>query len=751
MSDLTDQWLAALFADSGGLEAGGALVATGGYGRRELAPGSDLDLLLLLPAGVEGSVAAAIADRLWYPVWDSGLRLDHTVRSPSEVRRVAAEDIRSLLGLLDARHLSGSPELSAQVRSSVLADWRALAPKRLPELVATARERAARSGDVAYALEPDLKESRGGLRDLTVLRAIAASWVTDGPREGLDGARDTLLDVRDALHAVTGRASDRLVQQEQDEVAALLGWSDRDHLLRRVGMAGRSIAYALDLTFHQVERDAQTSRLRSRLVRGRRRLVAAPPRTPLADGVVEQDGQAVLARDARPDRDASLVLRAAAAAAQYGIRLAPPTIERLAAEAPALTEPWSADARDGLISLLGAGTAALPVWEALDQAGLVTRMLPDWERVRSRPQRNPVHRFTVDRHLVETASVASRFTRRVDRPDLLLVGALLHDIGKGWPGDHTVAGERVVADVAPRLGFDDADSAILVQLVRHHLLLPNTATQRDLDDPATASMVAEQVGSSAQLDLLHALAEADGLATGPGAWGDWKARLVADLVARTHRLLRGQPAPPVARLSAEEVALANRPGLSVLAAHDSNGLRITVVAPDRGGLLATVAGVLAVHRLEVRRATADLVGASAVQVWTVHPEFGGSDDIAAVREDIIRSLAGQWDARAILARRERHRDQPTASAGPVAAILECASERATVLEVRAHDRPGLVHEIAHVIAECGASVRSAVVSTLGSEVVDVFYLVGPHGRPLDETTTAELLQAVRTVLRSDAW
>ncbi len=162
--------------------------------------------------------------------------------------------------------------------------------------------------------------------------------------------------------------------------------------------------------------------------------------------------------------------------------------------------------------------------------------------MRCRPQRNAVHLWTVDRHLIETAVRASAFTRRVSRPDLLLIAALLHDIGKGWPGDHSV-GEVIARDVAARIGFDPADVTVVATLVRHHLLLVETATRRDLDDPATVRSVAEAVGSPGTLELLHALTEADALATGPAAWSSWRAALVADLVKRVSAVLAGQ-APP---------------------------------------------------------------------------------------------------------------------------------------------------------------------------------------------------------------
>ena len=195
------------------------------------------------------------------------------------------------------------------------------------------------------------------------------------------------------------------------------------------------------------------------------------------------------------------------------------------------------------MALLLEGPRAIPVLESLDQAELLTRMLPEWAPVRSRPQRNAYHRFTVDRHLWEAATQAARLADRVARPDLLVIGALLHDLGKGYPGDHTERGEELVAAIGPRMGFDERDTAQLVGLVRHHLLLPDVATRRDLDDPETIDMVAEAVGTVGFLDLLHALTEADSLATGSSAWSPWKAELVEELVERV-RIRLGSAAGP---------------------------------------------------------------------------------------------------------------------------------------------------------------------------------------------------------------
>ncbi len=167
--------------------------------------------------------------------------------------------------------------------------------------------------------------------------------------------------------------------------------------------------------------------------------------------------------------------------------------------------------------------------ESLDQRGLLVKVLPEWEPVRSRPQRNAYHRYTVDRHLWEAAANAAALADRVSRPDLLVVGALLHDLGKGYPGDHTEVGIELVGRIAPRMGFGRTDTEVLAQMVRHHLLLPDVATRRDLSDDVTIDAVAEAVGNARVLELLAALTEADSLATGPSAWGTWKSELVAEL------------------------------------------------------------------------------------------------------------------------------------------------------------------------------------------------------------------------------
>ncbi|WP_055524133.1 [protein-PII] uridylyltransferase [Streptomyces graminilatus] len=794
LSELTDDWLTGLFtAAAEALQAaqgvqgvpgaqgprGVSLVAVGGYGRGELSPRSDLDLLLLHD-GSDSAGVAALADRLWYPVWDLGLALDHSVRTPAEARKVSGEDLKVQLGLLDARHLAGDLGLTAGLRTAVLADWRNQAPKRLPELQELCAERAERQGELQYLLEPDLKEARGGLRDATALRAVAASWLADAPREGLAEARRRLLDVRDALHLATGRATDRLALQEQDQVAAELGLLDADTLLRQVYEAARVVSYASDVTWREVGRV-----LRSRAVRPRLRAMLGggkpvAERSPLAEGVVEQDGEVVLARAARPDRDPVLPLRAAAAAAQAGLPLSLHAVRRMAAAARPLPTPWPAEAREQLVTLLGSGRPTIDVWEALEAEGLITHLLPDWERVRCRPQRNAVHIWTVDRHLIETAVRASEFTRRVSRPDLLLVSALLHDIGKGWPGDHSVAGEIIAKDVAARIGFDRADVAVLATLVRHHLLLVDTATRRDLEDPATVRAVAEAVGTQSTLELLHALTESDALATGPAAWSSWRGSLVADLVKRVAAVLSGDAPeePEAAAPTAEQERLAieafrtGGPVLSLRAQTEPPaeasaeeepsgdpeplGVELLIAVPDQPGVLPAVAGVLAMHRLTVRTAelrALDLPdgveGAVLLLDWRVAAEYGSLPQAARLRADLVRALDGSLDITGRLAERDAAYPRRRGVLAPAARVTvhPTASRLATVIEVRAQDAPGLLHRIGRALEDARVRVRSMHVSTLGSNAVDAFYVTNAGGAPLPGAEASAVARKLEEMLR----
>ncbi|MFC8850734.1 MULTISPECIES: [protein-PII] uridylyltransferase [unclassified Micromonospora] len=719
-----DRWLAGLLPQRAGI----ALVAVGGLGRRQCAPYGDLDLVLV-HAGVPGM--DELAPQVWYPIWDAGLRLDHSVRTLAEALSVAQDDVKVALGLLDARHVAGDRELADTLARTAVDHWRRTAVRQLPALREITEARWQAHGELAFLLEGDLKEAAGGLRDVGILRAIATAGITDALRPAVRAAHLRLLDTRDALHEQAGRRVDRLVAQERDGVAARLGLRqpsgeaaaaavaahDGDVLLRRVAGDARTISHALDDAWRAADR------LRS----GRRRGAdPRPVRRPVARDVVEHDGELVLARTAIGARpDPSLSLRMAAAAATTRLPIARATCEWLAAYCPPLPSPWPADARAALVTLLGAGPGLVPAWETCDRYGLIDGWLPEWTRMRSLPQHNPVHRYTLDRHLVQTAYEASRHTREVDRPDLLLLGAFLHDIGKGLPADggadHSTVGAPLAEAVVARIGLPEPEVALIGTLVRLHLLLPDVATRRDLSDPVTIARVAEAVGDSTTLDLLHALVRADAAATGPAAWSDWKGRLVAELVARVRTALDTGvlPAPP-----APDPALLDGP----LPVVHLTGDRVAVAAADRSGLLATVAGCLALHRLEVLSADASTVDGRALVECRVQPRYGLPPDPIALGGDLRRAVAGDVS----VTQRLRGRALAARGSGAAPRVVwhRDAATDAVVLELRAADAAGLLYRVTCALDEAGAQVRAARISTLGGDVVDAFYLVG--GWPSDD-------------------
>ncbi|TFV63467.1 UNVERIFIED_ORG: [protein-PII] uridylyltransferase [Bacillus sp. AZ43] len=722
---------------------GVALVAVGSLGRRELPPYGDLDLVLVHEGRPE---IAAIADALWYPVWDAGLRLDHSVRSVTEAVSVASTDVKAGLGLLDARLVAGDAELAGRLRTSTLASWRQAAARLLPQLRDIRRERARQVGELAFLLEPDLKEAYGGLREGQVLRAVAAAQLGDEPGAELEQAYGLLLDVRDELRRRSGRPSDVLVRQEQRPVAAALGLTDEDALLREVSLAGRRLAFVADESWRRVEA-ALVRRPRGRYRRVRRE--------PLAEGVVRQGDEVVLAQGAKPAADPGLLLRAAAAAARADLLLSPYTLKVLAVHSPPVPEPWPAEVRWSFLRLLASGRAAVPVLEQLDQEGLLARLLPEWDRVRSLPQRHPWHRFTVDRHLIEAAAAAAELTRDVDRPDLLLVAALLHDIGKGWPGDHSEVGEPIAAGVAERMGFAPPDVAVLGTLVRHHLLLPATATRRDIDDPATIDRVAATIGHDAGvLQLLHALAQADGAATSASAWSPWKAHLVAALVARVQARIGGGPMPepePVLHPGGAQVVaplpdVAGATGAVTVGIADvADGQQVTVRAPDRPGLLSTCAGVLALNQLDVRAAKTSVEDGYATSVFAVRPRFGRAPVPEILADAVRAALEGTLPLAERLRQREADYRQDGGRSAPPRISWhdsEVSGAATGIVEVRATDRAGLLYRLTAAITGEGLDVTSARIETLGADAVDCFYVCNPSGSPVEPDQRARVDRAL---------
>lgn len=705
-----------------------ALVAVGGYGREELAPYSDLDVLLVHDAEV---VSGEWAAKIWYPLWDSGQKIDHAVRSFPEVLEQAATDLKVALGLLDLRHLAGDPNLTLRLRTDILAAWRRSAKQRLPELRELVRDRGRLLGEIAHVSVPDIKEATGGLRDATVLKALSATWLVDVPHGELESGRQGMLDVRDVVHQVAGRGTDRIVPEFWADMAPLLDLPDAAAVQLHVRSLGRRMTHLSRLTWRRADsvlRRPATSAANRR-----------PQLTSLGDGLAVAYEEIVLDRDARPGSDPFLLLRAAAEAAERDLVLEPSTTARLIAEAPPIPEPWPAEARDLLVRLLAAGRGMLAVWETLDETGALEMLLPEWERVRLLPHASVVHRFTVDRHLVETCIEASSLIRRVSRPDVLMVAALLHDIGKGQRTEHCVAGEPIAREIARRLGFDERETELIAALVRWHLLLPETATTRDPEDPLTVGLVTERIKDREELELLAALTEADAKATSEKAWTTWRSSLIRSLVRRAsvelseHLTFEETPRqteiPDSVRTKVGSVA--------VTVAEHEDGSTVTVMSADRVGLLADAAALLALQRISIRAAriwTEDGIGCSEWQVART------GLDPHLLRERLEGIIEGRLDVTG------RLRVVDAADLAPIVVVHAEASERATVIEVRAADRPGVVYLVCAALARLGLTVRSAHVDTLGPQAVDVFYVQESEGVALAADRAAQAAEAIRAAL-----
>ncbi len=761
-SNSADSWLSSLFLDVVGDQADKlALVAVGGFGRRELCPGSDLDVLLLHHPKLKN--VKKIADSIWYPVWDQGVHLDHSVRTPKQVTAMAKDDLKVLLGLLDGRVIVGNQALADDVLGNVLELWRQNVANSIGQLLEIVTSRHLIRGEVAYMLEPDLKEDRGGLRDLHAISCLGKALIEVGEfswSEDLEQAKQILMSVRVEIQRLSGKETNLLTLQDQDLVASRLSLASSQVLMDQIAFAGRVVSWNFD---------------RASQIGHRRTLSSAKPVPPvlLARNLEMRDQEIwVVGQDGNPpdrgDLDCTLAVRAAVQAAQSGCPISISSLQLLADGIVAPPVPWPQHLLQQFVALLGMGKASISEIESLDQVGIFEKLIEEWKYVRHKPQRNAFHRFTVDRHLCETAAEAAEEVRSVSRPDLLLLGALLHDIGKGFPGDHTEVGIEVAGHIAERMGLPKCDIEIIQAMVAHHLLLPDTAAKRDLDDPNTIDIVASKVADPELLLLLGCLAKADSLATGPSMSSPWKLRMIDDLVGRVHhKLTGGQDHITTIELSLDETTVGliekvTENGLVAISSSllaDSDGWELNVVARDQVGLLARVTGVLSLNGLVVRSAQVSQAAPGlARESFVVESRFDRVPNWEKLQNDLEIFLGSDRDIKEHLEQKELEyagskRLGAALPAEPRVIFDNEASNRATIIEVRTPDAIGVLFRIASTLAELELNIITAKVQTLGHEVVDTFYVnkIGssPSLKVLDETSLGRIQSSLLEALSSN--
>lgn len=780
LTETLDRCLAALLPPEMGERL--AVVAVGGYGRGELCLHSDVDVMLLHG----GRLPVGAVEAVLYPLWDARLTVGHAVRSIKEALMAARERTETATALFDARLVAGDAALVAELREGL---GRLLRRGRLDlagPLLAAERERRAREPDQLQ--EANLKDGRGGLRALQALhwwrlaRALA-DGETEPPTPEEDEARAVLLAVRNALHAVAGRRFDVYAFDLRAPAAAWLGLD--------VHTAGQRLYTAMRAVDRRVTAHWGEALAVPALTPGWRPRIAAlwPPR---------RAGAAPVASSVAPTSPLALAARALARPAGRPVFTAEEAELIRSAGGPA----WDRADRAALLRLLAAGRRGWEVFTALDELGWVARALPEWRHTVAAPQHVPFHLYPLDVHLWRTVLellAISRpeggepwcheVARELHTLDDALLTALLHDIGKGWPGDHAVVGAEAAAAFCRRARFGPALTGAVTRAVRHHLLLPTVATRRDIDDPRVVMHVADLAGDPRTLRILFLLAVADARATGPAVWTPWKASLVRALFARAadelaRRASAEQRSPLAERLLRElERAAAERfePGLvrehvqamppSYLPSFapqdilrhlelmspppEPGGVRVdvragtaatnvVVVAHDRPGLLAVLSGVFALHNVSVLDGRF-FTRADGIVLDSFHvvDALGGTIEErrwARLRADMARAVRGELPLEDLLREKARAYRRPGGDGRVEVLVDTAASEGFTVIEVHCADRVGLLHDIARALFELELDIRLAKVDTLGRDVVDTFYVRGVDGEPVRDP---DRLEAIR--------
>ena len=768
-----DSAIASLF-ETAGPPAGVVLAAVGGYGRMHLFPRSDIDLLFVHDGRAPAEIAR-VTEQVLYPLWDAKLEVGHAVRTPSECEAIATERLDALTSMLDVRPIAGDGELATEVRDRVRAVAAADVAAFARALEADARDREQRFGAATHLLEPELKSGAGGLRDVQAVRWLTSvagdALVRIAERQALDEAEEFLTRARSALHLEAAKRTDRLPLELQAEIAGAMGFVDEPRLIAEDGLMRAVFEHARQV----------------RWIGGNVLVRAAR-------------GSSMPTEPPSPFDDVAEALEAMATVAERGERPDAGLLDSVEITPVSASVEWSERLLEAFLRIVRTGEHGVAALDVLDRLGWLPRLLPAWADVRCRPQRDPYHRYTVDTHLTRALAEMARLchqTSEIPDRDGLLLGALLHDIGKTGAGRHVEVGTRVASESLDRMGVGGGTRDLAAFLVAEHLLLPDTATRRDLTDEDLILDVAARIETPERLMALHLLAQADAAATGPAASTPWRQTLVRELVSRIeHVFARGAMGVELAhqltsRVEAVRASLTSEPEAAVerfvlrmprgyflsveperVAAHypmiapdvgvtevrssawpgpEPGTYELLVVAADRPGLLSYIAGAVALTGLSILSAkvftTEDRV---AVDLFEVEGSFEAEVTQARWRE-LRTVLRGAVEGRISLDHRvaEKRARYPSPRPGaPVTVEIDNdASDYSTVVEVGGPDRIGLLYDITSALAELTLDVHLAKVATYEGRVIDAFYVRDSLGRKVtDPKQVHEIASTVRTRL-----
>lgn len=797
---------------------GAALVAVGGYGRGELHPRSDVDVLVLLERSPSKSLARAL-ERFVASAWDIGLELGHSVRTLPECIDAAAADVTVATNLMEARLLAGPRALFDRLGEAMSPGHLWPAPEFFRAKWEEQRARHARFHDTAYNLEPNLKDGPGGLRDIQIIAWVArrhlgstslhelvsAGFLEDVEYEELVRGREYLWGIRYALHLVADRREDRLLFDYQRELARRFGFRDEhrqnlavEQFMRRYYRTVMKLEVLNDLLLRHYEASFTPRRETSAATELNERFRARAGMLEVAGaGVFERDPVALLEAFTLIARNEDL----------SGISAATLRLIRAHREVAAGLEA-DERARREFMALLREPRGVYRALRLMSRYGLLGRYLPAFGRIVGHMQYDLFHVYTVDQHTlfvvrnlrhIATANKPERFPRavevfrRIEKPELLYLAGLFHDIAKGRGGDHSELGAEEAARFCERHGVAGADARLVAWLVRHHLLMSTTAQRRDIADPAVINEFARGVGDRRRLDHLYLLTMADIAATNPKLWNSWKEQLLGELYTSARYALRRGLENPIERdewirqtreearrllldagedesrmeaiwavlpedyfhrLGPDQIAWQTRTllntGLQARAlvrarrAPGGDSTEVLVHSPDRERLFATIAATLDSLGLNVVEAriftTSDGYALDSFRVLTDAGEALSERDAGAACNALEARLGDEPLTLPRVSRAVPRRMRHFTIAPRVTFDADPVSGR-TQLAVVATDRPGLLGDLGRAFASCNVQVHGARIATFGARVEDFFSITDDRGRPLDAAESRGRLES----------
>jgi [protein-PII] uridylyltransferase len=807
-----------------------SVVAVGGYGRCTMAPGSDVDLLFLMPHR-KNAWAETIVEHVLYTLWDLELKVGHAVRTVDDCLRLSRGDITIRTTILEARHVCGDADLFAElVERFDLEVVKDTGAEFIEAKLAERDARHARAGESRYLVEPNVKDGKGGLRDLQTLFWIGKYFYRVETGEELVEAEvfdrseyrlfrkceDFLWAVRCHLHFLTGRAEERLSFDLQREMAQRLGYTphpgsrDVERFMKHYFLVAKDVGDLTRIFCNALEvRHVKRAQVLSRVMQRFRRRKQGPIAE--SDDFVIGAGRLNVADERVFARDPVNLIRLFFYADKYNLAFHPDALKLARRSLKLIDADLREDEEANRLFMQILTTARDPeiVLRRMNEAGVLGRFIPDFGRIVALVQFNMYHHYTVDEHLIRTLGLladidrgrfaedhplANEIIHTVKSREVLYLAALLHDIAKGRPEDHSIAGARIARRLARRFGFSPAEVETVAWLVEHHLLMSTIAQSRDLADRKTIEDFAAIVQSLERLKLLLILTVADIRAVGPGVWNGWKGQLLRTLYYETEPILAGGHSQVhrkvrVAEAQAElRAALADWPqsefdelcarhypaywlrtdlerrithanflreitalGRTLATRVETDAFReiteITVFAPDHPRLLSIIAGACAASGANIVDAQIfTTTDGFAFDTIFISREFADAEDerrrAARIGRLIEETLTGKVRlADAVSTRRDASRSRLRAfSVEPNVLVNNTWSDRFTVIEITGLDRPGLLYELTQVFARLNLNIASAHVATFGERAVDVFYVTDLTGQKI---TNANRRAAIR--------